>query len=954
MDDIDPPPHSIGGIVGPDHPVMAQESQAATNETSTHSQQKVPKRRTKTGCLTCRQRRIKCGEEKPICNNCVKSKRECKGYAQRLVFKDPVGISESSQDGPTLLHSDAAEGLTRGYHAPAFSQPRPAGSQPPLLAPRPTRLPADGKVSWSTDVNPGPAAPLLCNQSSHPSHPMPGASMEDHMSQAWPQAPRSNNDLPETYTKDYTQFTAHYKFQAGSEPTPPSRESPEKNPPYEPSSYLVDFCETEYAEGDDFYDVETDEESEFQVGTRNLNQLTQIMASASRDDGPPRSFTTYLNEPNVLASYRPSLGSSPLNNHKTARIFLHFIHSTGPSISIFERHPIDPSTMFGAPVPIAQQGLWTYTLPFNALEHQALLQAILALSSLHIAYLQQAPPTVSLKHYHYALKRVGVAVGLPTRRKQVGTLAAALLLAYYEVMSADHTKWNSHVAGAVQLLREIDFATITRDLRLHRRETWARRQINNGYFLFGSTVLEDDPFAEQESNIDENLIGSILGYAVNYDEFGSVHEGHARHSKPCFTRNDIESFRIQCDLYWWCCKQDIIQSIIGGNPLFIAFSRLGQCPPRAGIGRLDAIYGSADHLWLLLGRLTDFGYRDRRRKLKTCKAGGADWRPGPDFSKFMTRFAQRPPGKLSPFQNDSTRPNPTGKGQIGRETTGSTSQSPPMFGMIPSSGPRHPPSAFTETKDGLSSPEEDEKTDMSYSNAEQEWENILSAFEMFSHALGPHFLPLPADSAPPIATPFGPALQYRTQTIAVIWGFYYLGRILLHRLHPCMPPAMMVASGVAAPATAEYSQVVGKIAAGIYYPQSFNIETGNLSPTLGSCLIEITVPIFFAAVQYTDKTQRHWIATRLREITRLTGWRSSDAIADGIERAWRTAAAQGRGPPYEPPSEGGCQPVPLAGAPASTVTERRFVTVEKPYLRWAVGILGLEEELLRLEIEDRW
>jgi hypothetical protein len=41
--------------------------------------------------IACRQRRIKCGEEKPICNNCVKSRRECQGYGQRVIFRQPVG-----------------------------------------------------------------------------------------------------------------------------------------------------------------------------------------------------------------------------------------------------------------------------------------------------------------------------------------------------------------------------------------------------------------------------------------------------------------------------------------------------------------------------------------------------------------------------------------------------------------------------------------------------------------------------------------------------------------------------------------------------------------------------------------------------------------------------------------------------------------------------------------------
>ena len=47
------------------------------------------RKRTKTGCLTCRKRRIKCGEERPTCVNCIKSKRHCDGYNQRIVFKPP-------------------------------------------------------------------------------------------------------------------------------------------------------------------------------------------------------------------------------------------------------------------------------------------------------------------------------------------------------------------------------------------------------------------------------------------------------------------------------------------------------------------------------------------------------------------------------------------------------------------------------------------------------------------------------------------------------------------------------------------------------------------------------------------------------------------------------------------------------------------------------------------------
>jgi hypothetical protein len=57
--------------------------------TGSSANQKMRKR-TKTGCLTCRKRRIKCGEERPTCGNCIKSKRQCEGYNQRVVFKTPI------------------------------------------------------------------------------------------------------------------------------------------------------------------------------------------------------------------------------------------------------------------------------------------------------------------------------------------------------------------------------------------------------------------------------------------------------------------------------------------------------------------------------------------------------------------------------------------------------------------------------------------------------------------------------------------------------------------------------------------------------------------------------------------------------------------------------------------------------------------------------------------------
>ncbi|EAW10617.1 putative C6 finger domain protein [Aspergillus clavatus NRRL 1] len=90
---------------------------------------KEVKRRTKTGCLTCRKRRIKCDEGHPVCRNCVKSKRECLGYDP--VFKTPASTPSAIQPAP-----NPAPSLVVNPQDPTPSYPAappgymPAASQP--------------------------------------------------------------------------------------------------------------------------------------------------------------------------------------------------------------------------------------------------------------------------------------------------------------------------------------------------------------------------------------------------------------------------------------------------------------------------------------------------------------------------------------------------------------------------------------------------------------------------------------------------------------------------------------------------------------------------------------------------------------------------------------------------------------------------------------------------------
>lgn len=54
----------------------------------------------RTGCDTCKNRKIKCDETKPICRNCTKSGRKCLGYhpPQAKIFESLSGMHRSDSD----------------------------------------------------------------------------------------------------------------------------------------------------------------------------------------------------------------------------------------------------------------------------------------------------------------------------------------------------------------------------------------------------------------------------------------------------------------------------------------------------------------------------------------------------------------------------------------------------------------------------------------------------------------------------------------------------------------------------------------------------------------------------------------------------------------------------------------------------------------------------------------
>lgn len=688
---------------------------------------------------------------------------------------------------------------------------------------------------------------------------------------------------------------------------------------------------------DDWFDVDSDHEITGLKDTSKPEIGMLIARNAQQNLGDLRSMSSFLNEPNVLSTYNPAYSASPLKDPQTARVFCHFITATGPTLHVCERHPSNPAVIFsGRPVPKSQQGLWTYTLPMLALRHQGLLHSMLALASLHIAKLQQTSPTPSLRHYHYALRWVAKALGHDRKRRDAATLAATLLLGYYEVTTAEHNKWNSHLSGARELIMDISYVKLAKKVDAYRRQsgigtdnsiTRRRHYSDDGN---GSISPSDFPTFQDEA-LDYTLINTLMGWDTRSGDAEGRVVDHEHSPEPQVTsRRDVEEYETQVDLFWWYAKQDTYQSILSGNRLLLSYERWAFCPPRAAMGRVDAVYGTMDHLFLIMARLADFAGKDLSRKKRA--------------SIEAHRAAK------------AARDSPPASAQT------SPSFPPPMYGMIPDPGPVRVPKGFSQERhDSMynASPESDfQPLDVALNEAMAEWNAIAHAFDVFYSSLGPSFEPLSADHMPPLSTPFGPAMCFRSYGIACVLTLYYCGRIILTRTHPKMPPAAMAAALVARSRTEPFANAIGRICAGIQ-PVS---NTAPLNPHHGAALMDVCMGLFHAGVQFQDPAQRGWTITKLRDVVRLTGWQTSSLVASGCERAWIHYAQIGKGPPYERTMNKTAKDDRVSGrsrdpdflrTQPKDNNDRRFVHMNAgTRVYWAMGVLSVEDDMKELNLGE--
>lgn len=127
----------------------------------------------------------------------------------------------------------------------------------------------------------------------------------------------------------------------------------------------LDYSDDEMDSGSDVEEIPDglDQRQELVMAGR-LNMLIDGRAIAHHevDETRMRTFSAYA-DGQTLTSYIPTARGSGLADPEALAVFRHFLHVTGPSMSLYERHPFDHTRVLtDVPVPEIGQNIWTCKL----------------------------------------------------------------------------------------------------------------------------------------------------------------------------------------------------------------------------------------------------------------------------------------------------------------------------------------------------------------------------------------------------------------------------------------------------------------------------------------------------------------------------------------------------------------------------------------------------------------
>ncbi|KAI1373280.1 hypothetical protein F4677DRAFT_226119 [Hypoxylon crocopeplum] len=376
----------------------------------------VKSRRVRTGCLTCRERHLKCDEGTPDCLNCRKSSRECK-RGVRLNFidmtcKEPPHIPQTEewavhfQDESRLIASEYQGGLGRYAHfdSQAVTPPQESNLNPP---PRP-QLRTIENIEPRTKVENRSATMIQTSQSLYYSDR--GQTHLDLIADAQMHSRKSSDasfmaPLGSAHSTGYGNML--------SDPFGSIKDEGSRAPSHN--------------------------------GYRSSDVSAATSVAGFTGVGPPSTFRGGSGESNAEPDAEAGI-MTPSSEKSGERGYLN-----------------SPEELRFMQVFVSEVGVWMDSLdkekhfsrliPYHALKCPMLLNALLACGVKHLTLTQQYSDDKALFYYDTATTQLLRSLQNP-ERNTAECAATAVVLNVYEIMSEKPTQRMSHIAGARALIRE--------------------------------------------------------------------------------------------------------------------------------------------------------------------------------------------------------------------------------------------------------------------------------------------------------------------------------------------------------------------------------------------------------------------------------------------------------------------------------------------------------------------
>jgi hypothetical protein len=296
-----------------------------------------------------------------------------------VVFKEPIGgFHGGGQFAPILYQSEPAASMMPPQLTTAHPKSSTATGPLPAIAPKPPQLDFNSPLSFQGQGFQGqPSSASLSGFSWSPgAYSHPGVSPDGAFF-----SPQTGTPGLQAQFLSHESISPETPFMVKSDPEgksipvsvfqPPDSSPNHHQLPVAVSQGEFPMEEDEYWYSDDdasMADSDDGAHAAAQIGHLESNDLGIVIAK--RMGGQVDTFGTQMRtfssfaDVNILSTYFPSSTNSPLNDTQTAHIFYYYVHATGPIMSLYERHPFDPSPMFqGQPVPKARQHIWTCESP---------------------------------------------------------------------------------------------------------------------------------------------------------------------------------------------------------------------------------------------------------------------------------------------------------------------------------------------------------------------------------------------------------------------------------------------------------------------------------------------------------------------------------------------------------------------------------------------------------------